>query len=67
MEGIGHTARANYRLSQILEDTGKKEESSAHFERYISLKQWLVELEGDYATMRKSEHTFDNLVPWMLW
>jgi hypothetical protein len=65
VEGIGHQARADYRLSQILRDLGKGIETMAFLKRAISLRESFIRLHGEDADLGRVE--FDDLVPWMLW
>ncbi|KAJ5543129.1 hypothetical protein N7461_009132 [Penicillium sp. DV-2018c] len=67
VEGIGHLARASYKLSQILGDLGKDKESTKCLERAVSLRKDLNGLDGDYLLVNGAASDFEDLVPWMLW
>lgn len=67
VEGIGHLARANYKLSQILGDLGKDKESTKCLERAVSLRKDFNGLDGDYLLVNGAASDFEDLVPWMLW
>lgn len=64
---MGHLARANYKLSQVLEDLGKVNESTVHRERAVNIREELRKLDGDYVLVNGDTSDFDDLVPWMLW
>ncbi|KAJ5124771.1 uncharacterized protein N7515_008596 [Penicillium bovifimosum] len=66
VEGIGHLARANYKLSQVLGDLGKDKEGMKYLERAVSLRKDLS-LDGDYVLVNGAASDFEDLVPWMLW
>jgi hypothetical protein len=67
VEGMGHLARANYKLSQVLGDLGKEKESAKCFESAVALRKDIKGLDGDYILVNGAASDFDNLVPWMLW
>ena len=67
IEGIGHLARANYKLSQILGDLGSVKESARYLETAVSLKENIKSLDGDYIPLNGAESDFESPVPWMLW
>ncbi|KAL4735582.1 TPR-like protein [Aspergillus similis] len=67
VEGIGHQARANYKLSQILKDLGKENESTVYLERAISLRECFNKPHSGDAASGRIVSDFEELVPWMLW
>lgn len=67
IEGVGHLARANYRLSQVLGSLGKDNESTKYLEKAMTLREDLGKLDGDYVLVNGVASDFENLVPWMLW
>ncbi|KAJ5092021.1 hypothetical protein NUU61_006891 [Penicillium alfredii] len=67
IEGIGHLARANYKLSQILKDLGKDRESAIFLERAVALGEELNQIDGSSSLVKDAISDFENLVPWMLW
>lgn len=67
VEGIGHSARANYKLSQILKDLGNDQESAKYIERAILLRNEMKGLDGESITVNGVPSDFEGLVPWMLW
>ncbi|CAP86729.1 Pc20g14000 [Penicillium rubens Wisconsin 54-1255] len=66
-EGLGHLARANYKVSQVLEGLGNLEESTLHLEKAMNIRGELMKPDGDYVLVNGVASDFDNLVPWMLW
>ncbi|KAJ5173639.1 uncharacterized protein N7500_001570 [Penicillium coprophilum] len=66
-EGVGHLARANYKMSQVLHDLGKHKESTMHLEKAVNIRDELRKLDGDYVLVNGADADFDDLVPWMLW
>lgn len=66
IEGIGHLARANYQLSQVLGSLGKDKEGTAYYERAVSLREGF-EIDGGSVSTNRDASDFEGLVPWMLW
>ena len=67
VEGQGHLARASYKVSQVLADLGKSEESTLYLEKAIDIRGEFMKLDGDYVVVNGGASDFENLVPWMLW
>ncbi|KAL3494998.1 hypothetical protein BJX62DRAFT_196648 [Aspergillus germanicus] len=67
IEGIGHQARANYKLSQVLSDLGKDKESTLYLERAKFSRESFYSIHGDGAASERTACDFERLVPWMLW
>ncbi|KAF9242219.1 hypothetical protein DTO006G1_6440 [Penicillium roqueforti] len=66
-EGLGHLARASYKISQVLADLGKPEESTFYLEKAIDIRGEFMKLDGDYVVVNGGASDFERLVPWMLW
>lgn len=67
VEGIGHLARANKKLTQMMGDFGKERESHEYLEKALSLKEDFENLHSHCAPSDKISSDFEGLVPWMLW
>jgi hypothetical protein len=63
-EGEGHLVRANYKLSLLYAEMGRRAESEACKQHALSLRLKLVPDENDPAL---DEDKFMMLCPWMMW
>lgn len=67
IEGVGHQARANYKLSQMLGELGKKRESAGYLEMAGFLRESLTIINSEISSAEAGPSSFERIVPWMLW
>ncbi|KAL4866834.1 hypothetical protein BDV12DRAFT_187150 [Aspergillus spectabilis] len=67
IEGIGHQARANYKLSLILRDSRNEEESMVYLDRAVLLRESFYRINGSGTAENRDASGSEKLVPWMLW
>ena len=63
-EGEAQRARANYKLSIILETMGREAESEEYRKKAIDLR---AKIRPDDDATASKEESFSELCPWMLW
>jgi hypothetical protein len=63
-EGEGHLARANYKLSVLFSEMGRRAESEMCKQRALGLR---LKLRPDDNNVPFAEEEYMRLCPWMLW
>ncbi|KAJ5673943.1 hypothetical protein N7462_009382 [Penicillium macrosclerotiorum] len=69
LEGIGHLARANYRLSRIFGEQGREDDRATCLEQATQFQEEFLLINGEEALVSDKLNVvfFDQCVPWMLW